>query len=143
MACFETMNQEFDNSDAVNALIERGAHPLTLLIQEVRRTILSVNPTITEGVKWNSPSFYRHGWFATIRAFRPDKIEVIFHHGAKRKDDSPAKTSIQAPSGFLRWPSPDRAIATLTKDDATEAFLPILAKVAADWAKIQIQTESP
>ena len=47
--------------------------PLKPLVEAIRATILGADSQITEGVKWNSPSFYRHGWFATVNV-RPTAL---------------------------------------------------------------------
>ena len=64
------------------------AHPLKPTLEEVRRTILSAHPEIIEGVKWNSPSFYCHGWFATINSRKPTQVDVLFYRGAKVRADN-------------------------------------------------------
>ena len=79
---------EHDDSSGVTALIADMAHPLKPTLEEVRRTILAAHPEITEGVKWNSPSFYCHGWFATINSRKPTQVDVVFYCGAKVRADS-------------------------------------------------------
>lgn len=136
------MPSEFDNPPAIDALLAKANHPLLAVIQAVRRSILKADNEITEGVKWNSPSFHCGGWFATIRAFRPDRIEVIFHLGAKRQDSSTIGEVISAPDGFLRWPTPDRAIATLSKNQDPASYLPAIRGIAREWCRYQRKSES-
>lgn len=72
--------------------------------------MLAIDPRITEGVKWNSPSFYCNGWFATANLRNKDAIVVVLHLGAKVKDNSTAGLRIDDPSGILQWAATERAL---------------------------------
>src|SRR4051794_25517893 len=61
---------EHDDSAGVSAHVTKMTYSLKPTLEAVRRTILAADPAITEGIKWNSPSFYCHGWFATYRQRR-------------------------------------------------------------------------
>lgn len=104
-----TTGSEYDDSSAVTALIATAAHPLSATIQAVRRTILAADPAITEGIKWNSPSFYCSGWFATIGCRKLTRLDVVLHQGAKVRADSTISATIEDPMRILTWPSKDRA----------------------------------
>lgn len=88
---------EHDDSVGVDALVAQVAHPLKPTLEAVRRTILSADPAITEGVKWNSSNFYCHGWFATINSHKPTQIDVVFFCGAKVRADSTVRQVIDDP----------------------------------------------
>lgn len=59
---------EYDDPASVAAYLAALDHPLKPVLEAVRGAILAADPGVTEGVKWSSASFYRHGWFATIGA---------------------------------------------------------------------------
>ncbi|MEQ1612074.1 MAG: hypothetical protein ABL904_04925 [Hyphomicrobiaceae bacterium] len=50
----------------------------------LRKVILGADPSISDGVKWNAPSFCTTEYFATINLRAKAGVEVILHFGAKR-----------------------------------------------------------
>lgn len=75
--------EEHDDTPGVTALVAALTHPLKPTLEGVRRTILAADPGITEGIKWNSPSFFCAGWFVTIGCRKPTQLDIVFHCGAK------------------------------------------------------------
>jgi len=61
-------------------------------IDTLREIIRSAHPSITEGEKWNAPSFRTTEWFATVN-LRAKKGTAV----------------IQDPEGLLQWLGKDRA----------------------------------
>lgn len=84
-------------------------HPFKAEIQAVRSIILGASPDITEGIKWNAPSFARGEYFATIHLRARDGVQVILHLGAKVRDVGPDGLSVHDPAGLLKWLAKDRA----------------------------------
>lgn len=101
---------EWNDPASVDQLVAALDHPLKATLQAMRREILAVDPRITEGVKWNSPSFYCNGWFATANLRNKDAIVLVLHRGAKVKDNSTAGAQIDDPSGLLQWAAKERAL---------------------------------
>src|SRR6476660_10265322 len=124
---------EHDDSSGVTALVAGIVHPLKATLEAVRRTILSADPAITEGVKWNSPSFYCHGWFATISSHKPTQIDVVFFCGAKIRADSTVREAIEDPEGLLTWPSKDRALLSLKSEADFQARLEAFQRITKQW----------
>ena len=54
-------------------------HPLKPEILALRQIILAADPSITEGIKWNVPSFRTSEYFATMHLRAKDGIHVILH----------------------------------------------------------------
>ena len=53
----------------------------------LRAVILAADAKITEQIKWKAPSFCYHGDDrVTMRLYPPDRIQLVFHRGAKVKD---------------------------------------------------------
>ncbi len=73
---------EHDDSPAVSALMSSLSHPLKVTLGALRQTILAADPEITEGIRWNSPSFHCSGWFVTLGCRKPAQVEVVLHCGA-------------------------------------------------------------
>src|SRR5688572_19708738 len=97
--------------DEVASFLRNLDHPLKADIEAARKLVLGASPTIAEGIKWNSISFKRADWFATINLRSKDVIQLVFHTGAKVKDNPDLK--IPDPSGLLLWLAKDRALVTL------------------------------
>ena len=128
---------EHDDSPAVTALIEAMVHPLKPTLEIMRQTILAADPAITEGVKWNSPSFYCHGWFATISCRKPTQLGVVLHQGAKIRADSTIRVEIDYPKGLLTWPSQDRAVLSFKSDADFQSNLGPFQRIIQQWAACQ------
>ena len=61
-------------------------HPLTKEIKAVRLIVLGASATISEGIKWNVPSFRTEKeWFATFNMRAKDSVQLVFHLGAKTR----------------------------------------------------------
>lgn len=91
--------------------------PRKPLMEALRALILSVDPRVGEGIKWNAPSFKTSDHFATFHLRAKDGLKLILHTGAKTKDSAKNGMNVPDPQGLLEWPSKDRAIVTL-KDEA-------------------------
>jgi hypothetical protein len=128
---------EHDDSSGVTARIADMTHPLKPTIEAVRRTILAADPAITEGVKWNSPSFYCHGWFATISNRKPTQVDVVFYCGAKVRANSTVRGVIDDPEHLLAWPSKDRALLSFKSHADFEAKLKSFQGITRQWAAYQ------
>ncbi|MNS49522.1 hypothetical protein D3C72_821310 [compost metagenome] len=84
-------------------------HPRKAEIDAIRQVVLAADPAITEQVKWNAPSFcYAGDDRVTFRLHPPQKVQLIFHRGAKVKDT--AGFRFEDPTGMLTWAAPDRAV---------------------------------
>jgi hypothetical protein len=112
-------------------------HPLKPTLEAVRRAILAADPAITEGIKWNSPSFYCHGWFATISSHKPTQLDVVFFCGAKVRSDCTVREAISDPDGLLTWPSKDRALLSFKADVDFHARLKSFQRIAKQWTGYQ------
>jgi uncharacterized protein YdhG (YjbR/CyaY superfamily) len=88
-------------------------HPLKKDIETVRKIILGVSPKIAEGIKWNSLSFRTSEFFATVNLRSKDRVQLVFHKGAKVKDNSTAGMQIKDPSGLIQWLAKERCLVTL------------------------------
>ena len=93
-------------------LVKSFAHPFESQIFEVADWILNAEVSIESGIKWNSLSFRTTEWFATLNKNAKDRVELVFHLGAKvRKSngltDFPAKTLT------IVWKSADRCLVSI------------------------------
>jgi len=110
-------------------------HPLKTEIEAVRKIIRGADPGIGEGIKWNAPSFHTGEHFATFNLRATDSIQVIFHLGAKVKDNSTTGLKIEDPEGLLKWLAKERCIATLRDMQDTKARGSALADIVRQWIR--------
>ena len=86
--------------EKVDAYVASLKHPLTQVVKNLRRIILSVDSEIGEEIKWNAPTFFYAGpmkptnpkeyrrYIVVFNLFRKDSIRLVFPSGAKVKDSS-------------------------------------------------------
>lgn len=98
--------------DDVWALVEALSHPLQDQIFLSGTWILEAQPGIEAGVKWNSLSFRTTEWFATLNKNAKDRVEYVFHFGAKARESNDLK-DFPARTFKIAWKSTDRCIVTL------------------------------
>ncbi|HVY89671.1 MAG TPA: hypothetical protein VG942_12430 [Hyphomonadaceae bacterium] len=112
-------------------LLAKLDHPLRADIEIVRKAMLGVSSSVSDGVKWNSLSFRKTDWFATVNLRSRDVIQLVFHTGAKVKDNPQLK--IADPAGLLLWLAKDRALVTLGAGKALKANLPAFKAIVKAW----------
>jgi hypothetical protein len=108
-------------------------HPLKADIEIVRKLILGVSPAISDGVKWNSLSFRKSDWFATVNLRSKDVIQLVLHTGAKAKDNPELR--IPDSNGLLLWLAKDRALATLGSGKTLKTNAKAFVAIVKVWLK--------
>lgn len=131
------MRPEHDDPAAVDALLDTQGHGLRAVIEAVRKAVLSAEAGITEGVKWNSASFYRRGWFATVNARSGERVLVVLHHGAKVRTGVTLRETLQDRAGLLTWHSADRASVGFASEAEFAARRAAFVEVVGQWARAQ------
>jgi uncharacterized protein YdhG (YjbR/CyaY superfamily) len=119
---------------AVTAYLRELDHPLKREIEAVRKTILGVSRAIGEGIKWNAPSFRTTDYFATVNVRSRDAVQLIFHRGAKVKDNT-TKMEIADPAGLIRWLATDRCLVTLGAGRDVQGRQKALAAIVRAWVR--------
>jgi len=120
-------------SGEVDAFLAALEHPFKGEILAVRRIILDADPSISEGIKWNAPSFRTSEWFATFHLRAKGGVQVILHLGAKKRPDANPRASIADPDGLLEWLADDRAAIRFSDVDEVNARGPALAALVREW----------
>ena len=95
----------------VAAYLDALDHPRRAELIAVRKIILGARPGISEGIKWNAPSFFFRDYFATTGVRSPEFVHVVLHTGAKVKASATKGVQIADPSGMLEWHAKDRCSA--------------------------------
>lgn len=118
--------------DAVSGFMAKLKHPLKADLEAVRQIILEADPAITEEIKWNAPSFRTTESFATIHLRSVDRVQLIFHLGAKVRTPMPA-IKITDPAGLIKWLAQDRCIVTVGAGKEIEANRDAFAAIIREW----------
>ena len=105
-------------------------HPRKAEMELLRTIILAASTSITEGIKWNAPSFRVGEWFATMN-FRGAVLMLILHLGAKVRDAGNLK--IDDPNGLLKWLGKDRASVSFADMNAITSSRAALTAVLRQW----------
>lgn len=117
----------------VTQFLDDLGHPLRTEIEALRSIILSADGRLNENIKWNGPNYSMDGEDRiTMKILPPAKIQLIFHRGAKVKEQ-PKNRLIDDASDFLLWKGNDRAIATYTSLKSIESNKNALTKAVQDW----------
>lgn len=99
-------NTRFD--PATTALLDAHKHPLREEMDALRAMILGVDPSIEEGVKWNTASFRTSNWFATLNGPKHVKEPMIILHAGAKAKGIVVKDRIPDPESLIKWLGNDR-----------------------------------
>src|SRR6185295_15245047 len=104
-------------------------------VLELRKIILAASPDITEGIKWNVPSFRTSDYFATMNLRLKTGIAVILHFGAKKSDISTTGVTIADPESLLVWLAKDRAMVVFRDLHDIAAKRTAFANLLREWIR--------
>lgn len=119
-------------AQTVSGLLEALDHPHKAGIERLRRMILSLDPRISEEIKWNAPSFRLEEHFATFKLHPPRNIQLILHTGAKVKSGT-GSFAVEDPDGLLAWPSSDRCVLTLASGQELVEHEAAVRQIITQW----------
>lgn len=120
--------------EQVSKFLDQLEHPLKPALELIRKTILPVDPSITEHIKWNAPSFcYGGDDRITFNLRKDDQLLLIFHCGAKPKAPKGNGRLIDDNSGLLEWPANDRAVLKITSLADLSAKKTMLETIVRRW----------
>ncbi|HEY7167766.1 MAG TPA: DUF1801 domain-containing protein [Candidatus Binatia bacterium] len=122
------------DSKAVERYMATLVHPLKSEVEALRQIILKADARISEGIKWNAPSFYCGDWFATFDLRSMAWVQIVFHRGAKAKtpQDRPC---LEEAEGIVKWITNDRCVARFVSGADVAAKTPALTRVVAGWVQ--------
>ncbi len=118
----------------VDRFLDEMGHGRRADIDRLRAILREADATLVETVKWNAPSYAIGGRDRITFRLRPgDRVELIFHLGAKKGAVAP---TIEDPAGLLRRLAPDRAITAFADAADIEAKSAALITVVRQWLRI-------
>ena len=131
------MTKQKNNSNLeVSIFLDVLNHPLRKEIELMRQCILSANNNLSENIKWNGPNYCLGGEDRiTMRVQLPKNIQLIFHRGAKVKEQ-PKEKLIKEDFGLLAWKGNDRAIATFKSIKEIENSKKYLSTIITEWLNV-------
>lgn len=120
--------------ETVGAFMAELQHARKDEVEALRKIILGANPKITEQIKWNAPSFCFGGDDRVTMRLQPkDRLELIFHRGAKVRDTKGFE--FKDSSGLLKWLAKDRAMLSIDDKKDLTAKTAAISKVVNAWMK--------
>jgi uncharacterized protein YdhG (YjbR/CyaY superfamily) len=74
-------NPAANQTQQVDAFMDKLDHPFKTEVQMVREIIKNVNADIAEQIKWNAPSFsYKGESLVTFNLWEKERIHLVFHN---------------------------------------------------------------
>jgi hypothetical protein len=120
--------------NVVEAFIKESNHLLKPVLLALREIISKAEPSLTEQIKWNAPSFCHKGDDRiTFHLGKKDCVLIIWHRGAKSKDRKGRGPLLEDDSGLLQWQSPDRALSKFSSVREVEQNKSVLTKLVKRW----------
>ena len=120
-------------SKEVTAYLDNINHSLRDEIDYLRTIIMSTDFDLIEGIKWNGPNYSINGEDRiTIRINSPEQIQIIFHRGAKVKEQ-PEERLLSEKYNFLIWKENDRSIASFKNLEEIQENYLMLKEAVAKW----------
>jgi len=124
-----------NESPEVAEFLHELSHPLKDGIMDVRAAILAADEQISEHIKWNAPSFcYRGDDRVTFRLQPGDRLQLVFHRGAKVRSDSD-EFAFEDDTELLSWATGDRATVTFRDMEDVQASLPRVVELVRRWMR--------
>lgn len=106
-------------------------------VEMICRIIKKTSPLLEEHIKWNAPSYMLDGEDrVTLNTHYPDKIVVVIHMGATRKEDKKAKPILDDESGMITWSSDIRGAISFTSSEDIENKRDAFVSILQRWLEI-------
>jgi hypothetical protein len=123
---------------SVSEFLNKLEHPFKVEIERLREIILSINPALTEQIKWNAPSYCFMGDDRiTFRIYPPKSVQLIFHRGAKVRSDLES-FSFEDPTGLIKWATKERGVVTFLSVAEIEAKKENLRLLVEKWIEATV-----
>jgi hypothetical protein len=120
----------------VPAFLAALDHPLKPVLVDVLVAIRSARIEVTEGIKWNAPSFAGGGrqYFATVnvhtRRGAAPSVLLVLHRGAKARA---GRVTVADPHRLLEWLGTERAVVRFETRAEVRAKRRALQAILREW----------
>ncbi len=122
-----------DTTAAVDAFMATLQHPHKAAIEALRKVVRDTDSSISEGIKWNAPSFRTTEYFATTHLRAKSGLGLILHLGAKARDIE--NVPIEDPEKLLNWLAKDRAMVSFDGLGQVEERTVALQRILRQWIR--------
>jgi hypothetical protein len=120
-------------STEIQQHLDSITHPLKNEIIVLQTIICEHFPNLHEHIKWNALSYQiNDDDFLTFNYSSAKEIRLIFHRGAKKKEQPSAKL-IHDTSILLKWATNDRAIASFSSLEHIHNSKDNLIEITTKW----------
>ena len=117
----------------VTSFLDEQNHPFRTEIEVLRNIILDSNSDLKENIKWNGPNYiFNNEDRITIKINPPKIIQIIFHCGAKVKEQ-PQNKLIDNDFGLLQWKENNRAVASFKSMNDIEIHKENISSIVKQW----------
>ena len=117
----------------VTSFLDVQNHPFRTEIEVLRNIILDSNTDLKENIKWNGPNYiFNNEDRITIKINPPKIIQIIFHCGAKVKEQ-PQNKLIDNDFGLLQWKENNRAVASFKSMNDIEINKENISSIVKQW----------
>ncbi len=110
MKKYKTLEEFYTDQDPVNLK----------QVMTIRELLFKTEPKLTESLKWNAPNYSFQGedriTFNVMN--KENKVKIIIHMGATKKENKNGEPVISAPDELVTWNSDIRG--TITFEDLTD-----------------------
>lgn len=105
-----------------------------------RKIILTAEPKLEENLKWNGPNYVYDGvdriTFNLMN--REQKVKLLIHMGAKRKENKTGKPVLSEDNGIVDWQSDIRGIVSFDSIEDIVSKKEALIKLIQAWLVIAV-----
>ena len=114
-------------------------------VQLLRDIIRSLDPDLTEHVKWNAPSYVLDGEDRITMNLRNRQglVKLVLHMGATRPEDKKAAPVLPDDAGMVEWASDIRGLITFADAAEIREREPDLLRVLSGWLAIDHRPSQP
>lgn len=108
-------------------------------VKELREIILSTAKELKEHIKWNCPSYtFENEDRITFNVVnKDDKVKLVLHMGAKRKENKGGKPVIEDRTGLILWNSDIRGMISFDSTEDILAKREQLTGIIQRWLKMK------
>lgn len=100
----------------------------------LREMILSINPALTEHIKWNAPSYVLEDTDRiTFGMNKTGVTTLVLHMGAARKENTNAGPLLSDDRGLVEWKSDIRGVMTFNHIEEIAARSEDISYVLQQW----------
>lgn len=126
-------------NEEVTVFLKGLDHPLSAEVSVLRKIILETQVELKENIKWNAPNYiYDNEDRVTMKLYPPRQIQLIFHRGAKVKNQ-PKNKLIHDETGLLVWKENDRAVVSFKNEDEIKKNEKNIQKWIQDWTEAALE----